>query len=50
MGEVRVNRIAHRFGGGGHETGAGCTLPGPLAAARDALLAAVRRALDGAGS
>ena len=49
-GDVPVNRIAHRFGGGGHENAAGCTLPGPLAAARDALLAAVRRALDGAGS
>ena len=49
-GDVPVNRIAHRFGGGGHENAAGCTLPGPLPAARDALLAAVRQALDGAGS
>jgi phosphoesterase RecJ-like protein len=49
-GDVPVNRIAHRFGGGGHENAAGCTLPGPLPAARDALLAAVRQALDGAAS
>ena len=46
-GDVPVNRIAHRFGGGGHENAAGCTLPGPLAAAKTALLAAVRQALDG---
>jgi phosphoesterase RecJ-like protein len=45
-----VNRIAHRFGGGGHENAAGCTLPGPLAEAKAALLAAVRQALDGAAS
>jgi phosphoesterase RecJ-like protein len=49
-GDVPVNRIAHRFGGGGHENAAGCTLPGPLPAARDALLAAVRQALDGTTS
>ena len=49
-GDVAVNRIAHRFGGGGHENAAGCTLPGPLPAARDALLAAVRQALDGTSS
>jgi bifunctional oligoribonuclease and PAP phosphatase NrnA len=46
-GDVPVNRIAHRFGGGGHENAAGCTLPGPLAAAKTVLLAAVRQALDG---
>lgn len=49
-GDVPVNRIAHRFGGGGHENAAGCTLPGPLPAARDALLAAVRQALGGSSS
>ena len=27
-GEVPVNRIAGRFGGGGHENAAGCTVPG----------------------
>ena len=49
-GEVPVNRIAHRFGGGGHENAAGCTLPGPLEHAKATLLAAVRQALDGAPS
>jgi phosphoesterase RecJ-like protein len=49
-GEVPVNRIAHRFGGGGHENAAGCTLPGPLASAKATLLAAVKQALDGAAS
>ncbi len=49
-GEVPVNRIAHRFGGGGHENAAGCTLPGPLATAKATLLAAVKQVLDGAAS
>lgn len=49
-GEVPVNRIAHRFGGGGHENAAGCTLPGPLDHAKATLLAAVRQALDGVPS
>jgi phosphoesterase RecJ-like protein len=46
-GDVPVNRIAHQFHGGGHENAAGCTLPGPLAAAKATLLAAVERALAG---
>ena len=46
-GDVPVNRIAHQFGGGGHENAAGCTLAGPLAQAKTTLLAAVRQALDG---
>jgi phosphoesterase RecJ-like protein len=49
-GEVPVNRIAHRFGGGGHENAAGCTLAGPLDHAKATLLAAVRQALDGVPS
>jgi phosphoesterase RecJ-like protein len=49
-GDVPVNRIAHQFGGGGHENAAGCTLPGPLAAAKATLLAAVKQALDGQAS
>ncbi|HUP38194.1 MAG TPA: bifunctional oligoribonuclease/PAP phosphatase NrnA [Candidatus Limnocylindria bacterium] len=49
-GDVPVNRIAHRFGGGGHENAAGCTLPGPLTTAKATLLAAVRQALDGQAS
>jgi len=46
-GKVPVNRIARRFGGGGHDNAAGCTLPGPLEAATETLLSAVRQALDG---
>ena len=44
-GDVPVNAIAHRFGGGGHENAAGCTLPGTLEEAAAALLAAVRESL-----
>lgn len=49
-GDVDVNRIAARFGGGGHRNAAGCTLKGPLEEATRELLAAVRSALDGAAS
>lgn len=38
---VDVERVARRFGGGGHKHAAGCTVPGDLAAARAALSAAV---------
>jgi phosphoesterase RecJ-like protein len=44
-GEVPVNKIAGRFGGGGHENAAGCTVPGSLAEATATVLAAVREAL-----
>jgi phosphoesterase RecJ-like protein len=44
-GDVNVQRIAARFGGGGHPNAAGCTLPGPLPAASRAVLEAVRAAL-----
>jgi phosphoesterase RecJ-like protein len=44
-GEVPVNRIAGRFGGGGHDNAAGCTVPGGLDEATETLLAAVREAL-----
>jgi bifunctional oligoribonuclease and PAP phosphatase NrnA len=44
-GEVPVNRIAARFGGGGHENAAGCTLAGSLDDASAQLLGAVREAL-----
>ncbi len=44
-GDVPVNRIAHRFGGGGHENAAGCTLSGTLEDATATLLAAVAQAL-----
>lgn len=49
-GEVAVNIIAHRFGGGGHENAAGCTLSGTLDEAAATLLQAVREALGSARS
>ena len=49
-GQVAVNQVAHRFGGGGHDRAAGCTVKGTLAEVTAELLAAVRAALDGAGS
>jgi phosphoesterase RecJ-like protein len=45
-GRVPVNRIAHRFGGGGHENAAGCTLRGTLDEVTTVLLDAVRLALQ----
>ncbi len=44
-GDVPVNRIAGRFGGGGHENAAGCTVPGGLDEVASTLLAAVREAM-----
>ena len=44
-GDVPVNAIAHRFGGGGHENAAGCTLSGTLAEASAAVLKVVRESL-----
>jgi phosphoesterase RecJ-like protein len=41
-GRVNVAAIAGRLGGGGHESAAGCTLEGPLARARDEILALLR--------
>jgi bifunctional oligoribonuclease and PAP phosphatase NrnA len=49
-GTVPVNRIAQRFGGGGHENAAGCTLSGTLEQATTTLLAAARLALNGKAS
>jgi bifunctional oligoribonuclease and PAP phosphatase NrnA len=46
-GHLPVNDIARRFGGGGHENAAGCTVEGTLAAATARVLAAVREALAG---
>jgi phosphoesterase RecJ-like protein len=45
-GKINVAAIAERLGGGGHENAAGCTLPGPLARARDQILDHLRDALD----
>jgi phosphoesterase RecJ-like protein len=44
-GEVPVNRIAARFGGGGHENAAGCSVGGTLDDATATVLAAVREVL-----
>jgi phosphoesterase RecJ-like protein len=49
-GDVDVNQIAARFGGGGHRNAAGCTVVGPLARATTEILAAVQAACDGTGS
>lgn len=43
--EVDVAQVAASLGGGGHARAAGCTLPGPLAAARQRVLDAARSAL-----
>ena len=44
-GEVDVQAIAARFGGGGHRNAAGCTLSGPLEHATREVLGAVRAAV-----
>jgi phosphoesterase RecJ-like protein len=41
-GAVNVAAVAESFGGGGHENASGCTLPGPMPAASDAILARLR--------
>jgi phosphoesterase RecJ-like protein len=41
-GVVNVAAVAESFGGGGHENASGCTLPGPMPAASDAILARLR--------
>ena len=43
-GDVDVQAVAARFGGGGHRNAAGCTLDGPLDDATRAVLTAVRAA------
>jgi phosphoesterase RecJ-like protein len=48
-GDVDVQRIAARFGGGGHPNAAGASVPGSLDDVTRAVLAAVRSAIDGAG-
>jgi phosphoesterase RecJ-like protein len=42
---VDVSGIAFSLGGGGHRNASGCTLPGPLAAAEERVLAVVREEL-----
>jgi phosphoesterase RecJ-like protein len=41
-GAINVAAIAERFGGGGHICASGCSLPGPLTAATERLLAQLR--------
>jgi phosphoesterase RecJ-like protein len=48
-GDVDVNRIAARFGGGGHRNAAGCTVAGPLDGVTKDVLAAIAEALEGRG-
>lgn len=42
-GAVNVAAVAERFGGGGHQCASGLSLPGPLSAAADRVLAELRR-------
>lgn len=44
--DLDVAAIAEQFGGGGHKKASGAMLPGPLFAARDTVLQAVRDALS----
>jgi phosphoesterase RecJ-like protein len=45
-GAVDVNRVANKFGGGGHRNAAGCTMAGAYAEIRRALGEEMRRALE----
>ncbi|MBD3349759.1 MAG: hypothetical protein GF400_11275 [Candidatus Eisenbacteria bacterium] len=45
-GEADVNEIAGMMGGGGHRAAAGAALPGPMAEARERLIAAVASSLE----
>lgn len=44
-GDVDVNRVAARFGGGGHANAAGCTIQGSLEGVTEQVLDAVRAAI-----
>ena len=45
-GEIDVERIARRHGGGGHKNAAGCTVEGDLAAVRERVLADLVAAVE----
>jgi phosphoesterase RecJ-like protein len=45
-GEVDVNRIANKFGGGGHKNAAGCTMTGAYPEVRRMLLDEMQRVLE----
>jgi phosphoesterase RecJ-like protein len=47
--QVNVNEIAALFGGGGHRAAAGARIPGSPLATQRRVIAAVKKALDGAG-
>jgi len=47
--QVNVNEIASQFGGGGHSAAAGARIPGKPLAIQRRVVAAVRKAIDGAG-
>jgi phosphoesterase RecJ-like protein len=47
-GPVDVERVARARDGGGHRNAAGCRIDGPLGAAREAVVADLERALEGA--
>ena len=44
-GDVDVNRVANRFGGGGHRNAAGCSLNGSYAEVRRQIVDELNRAL-----
>lgn len=44
-GQLDVDQVARRFGGGGHRNAAGARVPGPLAEAKRVILAALAEAL-----
>ncbi len=41
-GSINVTRVAEKFGGGGHSCASGCSLPGPLEAATERILAELK--------
>ncbi|HTV61662.1 MAG TPA: bifunctional oligoribonuclease/PAP phosphatase NrnA [Verrucomicrobiae bacterium] len=45
---VNVNEIAAQFGGGGHQAAAGARIPGPPLSVQRKVIAAIKRALNGA--
>ena len=42
-GDLDINRVARAFGGGGHKNASGCSIPGPLDAAKEAALAEFKK-------
>jgi phosphoesterase RecJ-like protein len=45
-GKVDVNALAHLFGGGGHRTASGCTIPGKIENAKRQVLSKIKAAID----